>query len=386
MEMIEKSLENLEKWIEIHDYKGYEPFDGLSSYLFPITMGSLFLERVLQQLVRQSPVNLRPLLGVKPLESTKGRGYIASGYLLRYKLTENEEYLDKALQCLDWLDRHKSPGYENHSWGNHFEYSARGGRIPKYEPTIVWTSLIGQVFLDAYELTGDERFLQVAKSACSWILSLSRENAPKGMCISYVAYEQSSIHNSNMLGAAMLARTYNYTGNQEYLGVARSAMEYSCGYQLPDGAWYYGEAEKFHWIDNFHTGYNLDALKCYLDFSEDEDFRDNLKLGFSYFRNHFFEESGRPKYYHNRAYPIDIQCASQAIETLVNFSDYDETNLGLALKVAEWTVRNMQDPKGYFWYRLLPIKKVKIPMIHWGQATMHKALSTLLLGLNACEK
>ena len=385
MEMIEKSLEQLEKWIEIHDYKGYEPFDGLSSYLFPLTMGSLFLERVLQQLVRQSPVNLRPLLGVKPLESTKGRGYVAGGYLHRYKLTGKKEYLDKGLHCLDWLDRHKSPGYEDHSWGNHFEYSARGGRIPKHEPTIVWTSLIGQVFLDAYEITGDDRYIQVAKSVCSWILSLSRETAPKGECISYVTYTQSSIHNSNMLGAAMLARTSSYTGNQEYLGVARSAMEYSCGDQLPDGAWYYGKADKFHWIDNFHTGYNLDALKCYLEMSGDEEFRENLERGFAYFKSHFFEENGRPKYYHNRAYPIDIQCASQAIETLVNFSDYDETNLGLALKVAEWTVRNMQDPKGYFWYRLLPMKKVKIPMIHWGQATMHKALSRLLLKIKTRE-
>lgn len=379
MEQIENSLRKLEQWIEDNHYKGYEPFDGLSSYLYPYTFGNLLLERILQQLVRQSPINLRPLFGVKPLESTKGRGYIAWGYLNMYKTTGSAQYKDKAVASLDWLDRNRAPGHEFHSWGNHFEYSARGGRIPKYEPTIVWTSLMGQVYLDAYEILEDTHYLEIAKSICSWILGLSRESTPDGDCLSYVAYNQNSIHNSNMLGAAMLARTYKKTRNEEYVKVAKSAMGYSCAGQLPDGAWYYGEAEKFHWVDNFHTGYNLDALKCYIDNSGDESFKENLIRGFKFFKDHFFEINGLPKYYHNRAYPIDIQCASQAIDTLVKFSVYDEGNLSLAQKVAEWTIKNMQDTSGYFWYRILPLMKVKIPMIHWGQATMYKALSHLLL-------
>ena len=44
----------------------------------------------MQQVVRQSPLNLRPLLGVTPKDSTKGRGYMAWGYLLRYRTSGNE--------------------------------------------------------------------------------------------------------------------------------------------------------------------------------------------------------------------------------------------------------------------------------------------------------
>jgi hypothetical protein len=380
MEQIEKSLKKLEKWIEDHNYKGYEPFDGLSSFLYPLTCGSLLLERVLQQLVRQSPINLRPLLGVKPLESTKGRGYIAWGYLRMYELTKNEIYKEKTIASLQWLDENKCPFYDTHSWGNHFEYSARGGRIPKYESTIVWTSLIGQAFLDAYVKLKNDKYLDVAISACSWILSLSRLPGPSGFCLSYTGCDKgSTIHNSNMLGAAMLSRTAKFTGNQEYLDVAKQAMAWSCADQLADGAWNYGADPMFHWVDNFHTGYNLDSLKCYIDNTGDKTFEENLTRGYRYFKDHFFEESGRPKYYHNRAYPIDLQCASQAIDTLLYFSEQDETALPLAHKVARWTIENMQDPTGYFWYRLLPKMKVKIPMIHWGQATMYKSLSSLLL-------
>ena len=384
-EIIKQSILKVEKWVEDHDYKGYEPFDGLSSFLYPLTFRNLFAERILQQAIRQSPINLRVLLGVKPQESTKGRGYMAWGYLNMFKLTGDQRYKDKAISFLEWLLRNKSPGYKKHSWGNHFEYSSRGGRIPKFEPTIVWSSLIGQVFLDAYEILKEKKYLEIANSICKWILDLSREQTDSGICLSYVAYEQSSIHNSNMLGAAMLARTAQYTGDAISLKVAQEAMKYSCSRQLTDGAWYYGHAHKYHWIDNFHTGYDLDALKCYIENSNSNEFKENLDIGFSYFKNNFFEESGRPKYYHNRAYPIDIQCASQAIDTLTNFAEKDEESLDLAIKVANWTIDNMQDKTGYFYYRILPWKKVRIPMIHWGQATMYKALTFLLSKLHKNE-
>ena len=379
---IRESIQKVEKWIEDHDYKGYEPFDGLSSFLRTLTFGNLFLERILLQIVRQSPINLRPFLGIRPQPSTKGKGYMAWGYLIMFKLTGENQYKEKAVKLLDWLDKNKSPFYSNHSWGNHFPMSGRGGNIPKLEPIIVWTSLIGQAFLDAFEILGHKKYLEVARSICDWILHLPREQTGSGACLSYVTYDQSSIHNSNMLGAAMLARTAMFDSNTEALKVAKDAMEYSCSRQRPDGSWYYGEEPMHHWIDNFHTGYNLDSLKCYIDSTGYSDFEDNLRNGFKYFKETFFEENGRPKYYHNRAYPIDIQCASQAIDTLACFSEKDESSLDLALKVAQWTIENMQDKAGYFYYRQYPLIKAKTPMLHWAQGTMYKALTFLLLRLS----
>ena len=209
----------------------------MGSYLRPLAFGNLFGERLFAKLVRQSPVNLRPLLGVKPLPSAKGTGYMAWGYLKRFKTTGRKEFLNKAAECLDWLDKNKSPNHKTHSWGNHFDYVSRGGTIPIHEPTIVWTSLIGQPFLEAYELTRDEKYLEIAKSVCAWILSIPRERTPTGDCLSYVAFTQGSIHNASMLGAAMLARTWQHTKNPEYLAAAKSAMLYSCSRQLSDGAW-----------------------------------------------------------------------------------------------------------------------------------------------------
>ena len=376
---INESIRKLERWIEHHDYKGYEPFDGLSSPLRKLTFGNLLMDRLLLQLVRQSPINLRPLLGITPKESTKGRGYMAAGYLIRWKTTGDERYKEKAIACLDWLMRNKSPKFEDYSWANHFPFASRTGRYDSHESIIVWTALIGQAFLDGYELIGDERYLKVARSACEWIMGLPREKTESGTCISYWAFSQLSIHNSNMLGAALLSRTARITGEKQFLSLAREAMDYSCTRQLPDGAWYYGETANQHWIDNFHTGYNLDSLKLYIDCSGDNTYATNLTKGFQYFKYTFFEDSGRPKYYHDRTYPVDSQCIAQSIETLSHFAGADREALLLAMKVADWTIENMQDPSGYFYYRQYPLGvKAKAPMLHWAQAVMYKAITQLL--------
>jgi hypothetical protein len=381
-----ESLTRVGNWVERNSYRGYEPFDGLSSPLRPLTFGNLLLERLLMQIVRQSPLNLRPLLGITKKESTKGRGYMAWGYLIMHQATGQIEYKEKAVHCLDWLDRNKAPKYQHHSWSNHFDFSGRGGGYSKNDPIIVWTSLIGQAYLSSYETLGDKKYLDIAESVCRWILDLPREKTSRGNCLSYLAHVQSSIHNSNMLGAAMLAGAYKHTQKREYFEVARSAMEYSCSRQMDDGSWWYAEDPKYHWIDNFHTGYNLDSLKRYGESSGDSSFEDHLQRGFDFFKQSFMEDSGRPKYYHHRAYPIDSQCAAQAIDTLATFADYDSEAMGLAVKVANWSIDNMQDADGHFYYRIYPgAIKAKTPMLHWAQATMYKALANLILRMSSAR-
>ncbi|HEY1272990.1 MAG TPA: hypothetical protein VGF08_13440 [Terriglobales bacterium] len=378
---VEQSLQRVMRWVEEHDYRGYEPFDGLSSWARPLAMGNEFAERLLMQAIRQSPINLRPLMGVSRKDSTKGRGYMAHGYLALYRASAKSEYLDKAIRCLEWLDSHKVPRFKHHSWSNHFDFVSRGGGYTKDDPIIVWTALIGHAYLEAFEITRDDRFLRIAESACEWIRELPREKTATGDCISYLAHVQSSIHNANMLGAGLLARTARHNRNDEYLRIARSAMAYSCSRQLANGSWWYAEAPKYHWIDNFHTGYNLDSLRTYTESSGDQEFSGNLERGLAFYKDHFFEENGCPRYYHSRTYPVDIQCAAQAIETLAVFAGQDSPCLQLSARVAAWTMANMQDRKGYFYYRKYPLTTARTPMLHWGQGTMFKALATLLLAL-----
>ena len=78
------------------------------------------------------------------------------------------------------------------------------------------------------------------------------------------------------------------------------------------------------------------------------------------------------------ATPWTARCAAQSIESLASFSSEDPECLELAIKVAQWTIENMQGRDGHFYYRIYPWGKAKTPMLHWAQATMYKALALLL--------
>jgi hypothetical protein len=378
---LSQSIESVRRWVEENGYRAYDPGDGDLSFLRHLTFNAHFFRRLLTAGILRTPFHIRPWVGIKPHTSTKGMGYMGWGYVKMYALTGDEAYRTRSVACFDWLKQNRSPS-DQYCWGNHFSFSTRAGTIPRGMPTIVWSSLIGLAFVEAFEVLGDREYLEIAASTVEFIKGLPREKTDRGICLSYVPFIQSSIHNSNMLGAALLARVAFYTNDRQALQLAKEATTYTCLRQNRDGSWFYGDAAKYHWIDNFHTGYVLDCLKRYIDSTGDFEFEPKLHLGLRYFKRNFFEAEGLPKYYHNRANPIDIQCAAQAIDTLAFFSQNDPESVELAEKVSRWTIDNMQDPKGYFYYRDLGWKKVKTPMFHWGQGTMFKALAHLLSKLN----
>lgn len=381
-----RSIEQVTSWVEAHDYQAYDPGDGENSFLRHLTFNTHFLRRLLTASVLRSPFEIRPWIGIRPHTSTKGMGYMGWGYTKMYAATQDARYRQRAEYCFEWLIQNRAPGYEQYCWGNDFSFSTRAGTIPRYLPTIVWSSLIGSAFLEAYEVLGDGKYLEVAASTAEWVKALPRERTSRGVCISYIPLAQSSIHNSNMLGGALLACVSKHTGDAEAAELARMAMKYSCARQNDDGAWFYGEALKYHWIDNFHTGYNLDCLKRYEESIGDGEFATNLREGFRYFKGTFFEADGRPKYYHNDPSPTDIQCAAQSVDTLTYFSSLDPSSLELAQKVAAWTIEHMQAKDGHFYYRDLGWKTIKTPMLHWGQGTMFKAMAHLFARMRECDK
>jgi hypothetical protein len=376
---LETSLQRVVAWVRDRRYRGYEPADGNSSVLFPLTRGRVLPMRLLQQVVLRAPFNIRPFVGVSPHESAIGRGYMAHGYLvMSHRVSMHGDALAEARRCLDWLVDHRASGHSEFCWGDAYDYATRSGRRPRGEPLLIWSALIGLAFLEAFEATRETRYLRVAEGVGRWILQLPAEHTDAGLCLSYVAYRQMSIHNANAMGAAFLARLGALTGDANAQAVARSAMTYTCARQQADGSWFYAEQPKFRWVDNFHTGYNLSALKTYQAASGDHSFDEQLSKGLHYFRTNFFERDGRPKYFNDRTYPVDIQCAAQAIETLAHFADLDSECLTQSQTVAAWTIENMQAPDGHFHYRDLGWMKVSTPMLHWGQASMVKALATLL--------
>jgi rhamnogalacturonyl hydrolase YesR len=377
---IYESISRLSGWLEKNDYRGYDTFDGLSArFLRPLTFENKFLRIALQQGVRRFPINLRSVIGVRKSHSTKAMGFLARGFIRLHQATSDNSWREKAEFALQWLIDHQSPGYSGACWGNHFDYQSRSSYVPKGLPSVVWTSLIGHAFLDGYDHFQNVAYLKTAISACEHILrDLDTFADSEGLCIGYFPGQSLRVHNASTLGAGLLARAYSYTRNEAYRSLAQKAIQYTAQHQRSDASWYYGEAENLRWVDNFHTAYVLDCFKYYGDGTGDNRFENNLTGGYEFWKSTFFLADGTPKYYDYKTLPIDIQCCSQAIDTLVFFRDRDPGSLELAIKVAQWTIEHMQDRTGYFYYRRYsPLLVNKTPTLHWGQATMMSALGGL---------
>lgn len=380
------SVKRLDDWITSHDFKAYDPFDGLSARLLGLDrLRNHYLKIILQQSVRRLPINVRPLLGIQPNVSSKGMAFCALGYLKLFKATGNSQYRQRLHNCLGWLMKNYSSSFSGRSWGNHFNYASRGGAIPKGFPTIVWTSLIANAFLDVYEELGNAEYLETARASGEFILNdISRYEADDGsICFMYVPHKKNNlqdqcVHNSNVLGACLLSRLYKHTGDTALLDLSKRSIAFTARRQLDNGAWNYGEPRKFHWVDSFHTGYVLESMHGYRKATNDDSYDVQLAKGYQFFLGTFFEKDGTPRYYDHKRYPIDIQCASQGVQTLVNLREHDSASMELAARVAEWTIENMQDRDGHFYFRKYPLIVNKTPMFHWGQATMLAALGALI--------
>ena len=377
---IYESISRLSGWLECNNYSGYDTFDGLNSpILRPLTFNNKFLRTALQQGVRRFPINLRPLVGIRKSQSTKGMGFLARGFIRLHQATAADTWRDKAQYALDWLNEHQANGYAGASWANHFDYQSRSSFVPKGLPSVVWTSLIGHAYLDAYDHFHNRDFLRVAESACEHIAhDLGQFPDGDAVCIGYFPTQTLRVHNANTLAGGFLARTYARTRNESYRSLATKSLAYAAKYQRPDYSWFYGEAQNLHWIDNFHTAYVLDSFKHYIDNTGDEQFLKTMLNGYQYWKNTFFLADGTPRYYDCKTLPVDIQCCSQAIDTLVFFGDRDPDSLLLASTIAKWTIAHMQDRSGYFYYRRYSRWLVnRTPTLHWGQATMLCALAGL---------
>jgi rhamnogalacturonyl hydrolase YesR len=379
---IEESFLKLKEYCEKEEFKGWDPYDGLNSKVFNAVPGlnkSRFLRLAWIQLFKKSPVNFRKLLLVKKDYNAKGLGLFLNGYCNLYNIDPKEDYFQKIKDLADKLLTLQSESYSGACWGYNFDWQARAFFQPKYTPTVVATTFIGYALLDAYDITKEEKYLNTVISSSKFILEdLNKTYDEKGnFAFSYSPIDKTQVFNASLLGSRLLSRIYSYIKDETLIVEAKKSVQFCCNHQKEDGSWGYGTLPFHQWIDNFHTGYNLECIHEYQKYSEDNSFQKNIDLGLKYYLETFFTEKGESKYYNNSLYPIDIHAPAQLIVTLFRLGVLKD-NINLCEKVAKWTIDNMQNKSGFFNYQKNKTISSNIPYIRWAQSWMFYSLSYML--------
>ena len=362
-------------------WAGHDPYDALNSRVFEaLPLLNRRLPRlVATQALKRSPLNLRWFARIPKTQNPKALALFLASVLRMPGLAplRRSALVESMIGSLVEL---RSPGAVHWCWGYSFPWQTRTVVVPRWAPNLVCTTFVADALVDAYERHNDRRCLDMALSAADYIVN--ELYWTDGSAVSSFSYPLPShrvpIHNANLLAAALLCRVANHVGDSRFSDVAFDVARYSAGRQQPDGSWLYGEHPTLAWIDNFHTGYNLCALRTIAETTGTSDFDEVLERGHEFYRTHFIREDGAARYFHNHTYPIDVHCVAQTMITLRTLADLDRDNARRAHQVFLWAMAHLWDRRGFFYYRQLRTCTIRTSYMRWSQAWMLRAIVSLL--------
>jgi len=371
----------LECWGAERGWRGSDPYEGLNAtrLVGPMRRSALG-RRVLIQAVKRSPIDLRAPLGIPPRANAASVAWATSAYALNGFLQFGKAHA-RLRSAIDLLRRLRSDRYPEPCWGYHFDFQSRVFFYPAGEPNTIATAFAGMALLDAHDVLQDARLLEEARDVGRFFLRrIPRTSDGAGAFFGYLPGDRSPIHNANMLACALLARlAASSDDGNGFRDAARAGLRWTLGHQRGDGSWHYGERPNLAWIDNFHTGYVLDAIRTCLDLGlEDPEVDRAWRRGVAYFRRELLLADGTPKYYSTDVYPIDAQCVAQSIQTLAIAGRRIPGASDDAWRVFDFALRRMIRTDGLPLFQRRRLWHNRTPHMRWVVAPTLLALANLL--------
>ena len=374
---LSSSVRRLEAWGHERGWAGSDPYDGLNATRLatPLKRSALG-RRVLTQLVKRSPRDLRRLFGIRANQSAAALAQVASSYALG--AIPGEQGRSRLAEALDDLLVLRCVGFDEPCWGYHFDVQTRVFFYPSTSPNTIASVFAGMALIDAYEATGESQLLELATGAGEFFLRhVPQTEDGDGAFFGYLVGDRTPIHNANALVCGLLARLVAHTGRPDMRDAAEAGLRWTSAKQRPDGSWPYGEQSHLRWVDNFHTGYVLDALIYSADADIGVDGGVALERGLAYYRRALFLDDGTPKYTPASVHPIDAQCVAQAIHTMALAGQLEPTYGAFAWSVFDFARRRMQRSDGSYLFQRRRLWTNGAPHIRWVAAPMLQALARL---------
>lgn len=344
----------------------------------PLAIWGLVLENFLPNIQK---------LYKKPHREVIGDGHFASGFFNLYEQTGKDEYMKKGEHFLEVMKTTSTKGYSGYAWGYTFGWQQSKGKFWKPGiPLITITPYAFWAFKKHYELTQNEESKKIALSIADFALNdLNEIEMPNGtMCASYSPISEDIVINANTYRAAVLLEAYQLSGDKKYKEVAEKNIEFVLSYQCDEGEWYYeAKSHKDNFIDNFHTCFIMRNLfRCYL-VNKDENILNAIKKGYNYYKKNLFFSNGRPKHFAKAKYAKMRKYEMYDYAEGITLGVLLKNEIPGAFDKANWLandlIENFQTKKGYFITRITSLgTKHKVPYLRWPQAQLFYALTKLL--------
>jgi len=386
-----KSVDKLFNWVINNQYLGWDIYDGLNSPLLR-DIKNHYLRVVVLQVNKYCPINMRPFLKIEKGLDLKGMTLFAQAYASLYTTSGDERYLIEMQNAVEFIkEKSLKEKYGYDCWASHY-YPYTGidrSTLSLETPDIIGTSQAIIALIESYKITKNAVEKEIASSAIEYLAEKLFIDDTKMPFFKYTGLNENPAHitlnaSAQAMEAISAFQDLEYHSNLQ--SICEKASRTLLQTQRDDGTWaysiYHDGSTKSVQLD-FHQGYVIDGLLAYLPYSNDpESIRNCIIRASDYYQRVLFRDDGRSYYRYPLPYPIDIHNQAQGIITFSKLSRLDRRYIDVANKIALWTVKNMQDSSGHFYYQKWPIITNKIPHMRWGQAWMMLALATFWKNVN----
>lgn len=365
-----KSLE----WASERDYAGWDYADGLSSPLVRIVDGFDSGKLVLQETVKRSPRNIRPILRVPQRRSFKGSALFLLANLTAFERTGEDAYLAEAIELGEWLltKRRREP----FGWGHNHPLQTLSGTVPRNTPSVVTTNFVVDALVRLAEYHEISIFSDLPELIESLIVNdLGYERTDQRATIDYRVGEtgKATIINANALGGKLLTTVALACDAPHLLDRAEPIFQYVAAQQTAAGGWRYADPPGASHLsmDPHHNGFILESFREFRAATGRDQFAQTYSDGIACFSEKLFDPTGAPRWDESTRHPHDIHGAAQGIITGAR-----DGRLAFADRILAWTIANLYHAEGRFGYRIGRIFDRQLTLMRWSQAWMCYALAT----------
>ena len=122
---------------------------------------------------KYSTLNIRPILGIEKGLDIKGISLFAQSYSKIYSLTNDQQYKDDLVECINFLkNKSLKQKYGFDCWaGHYFNYRGfDGSTLTPDIPDVITTSNVIKAIVDSYLIFKDDELKNIAKSAYDFLI------------------------------------------------------------------------------------------------------------------------------------------------------------------------------------------------------------------------
>lgn len=376
---------DLDQYLIKDSFSGWDPYDTILSKRIPFRKLGRWFSVLATQAQKRNPINIRNLIGVPKGINPKAMGLFLHAYSILYKKTNERRFLERAHYFYHWLVEHPSKGYQGISWGYNFPWVSPLKSLEAYTPSSVVTGFIVRAMIEYLPISQEKQNVKNTILGASQFVyhELKRTRFSQGLAISYTPIKRDVCYNASLLAAEILAFSCQLNQVKEFEEIAIKSVEFVISRQFSNGRWNYSydltkEIEREQ-VD-FHQGYILESIynirQCLK--VKDKRWEEAIEKGIKFYLGQQFHKSGWGYRRLPRKYPVDIHNQSQGIITSKRLVNYHDDGLVYHNRILEWTLLNMYDQRGYFYYQKHRLYTIRIPYVRWNNAWMMLALSTSL--------